>query len=455
MGIGIATGAFLAKALGLIDAQTGAIFVIVLALLLLPLVFIDPLHGLLAFAVVAPVSPEFSLPVQGTRAQDLILCVVVLGMIVRQLRDKAVPARPSAVWWLLILYLFYAVATTSFAYVLRPWNRPPDFSHVAKLVEYVVLAFVVGAAVRTPKDAKLLVAALIGGVVIQLSQVGVEPDAETEKLHGTGISESANVLAIYIVAAFAVTLGCLDRIKVRGVGFLLLLLLVATGYAVFSTKSRTGYLSMSIALLVGLFTMRRKFIPLLLLTGGAVAMVLRDDFFERFQTLTAIIGLSEDPSYNARIAAYSQILIKNTATVEGLLFGGGRGAVSLAYADSQWGIELAYGGFLGLLVFASLALSVLFLAIRNWRQTRDRDDILGMTGQVGILVSAVAFLSAFGLTSWSSIRCAEVIFLIIGLSMALRRMLDSETKIAEEPMRGGLPAGQDRSLFEAPPKPAT
>jgi hypothetical protein len=220
-----------------------------------------------------------------------------------------------------------------------------------------------------------------------------------------------------------------------------LAILLMAGYFVLQTQSRTSYISMGAVTIVGLFVMRKKWVPLLVLCGGVIALLLQPDLWERFKGAGAVIGITDDPSFASRERAYGIIWDRLTYTTSGTVFGGGRGVYELSFADTQWGIELLYGGVAGLALMIMVVLATLWLAFKLWKTAHKRDDILGAMSVGGILSMTAAAMSTFGLTSWSAIRCGEIIFIVIGLVMAAERLLAFEKRQKTfSPVRGTMVA---------------
>ena len=136
-----------------------------------------------------------------------------------------------------------------------------------------------------------------------------------------------------------------------------------------------------------------------------------------------MVGLNPDSSYDARLDAYSVIWRYTTASVSGFFFGGGRGTYSLSYADTQWGTELLYGGVTGLIIMLALSFAVIRRSIIVWKKCVGRKDGIGAASVACLVSLSAAVVSEFGLASWSAIRTGETIFILLGVLMAVQRML--------------------------------
>lgn len=425
LAIGVATGA-----LGLESAQ---FFAIILAVLLIPVVFLDPVHGLMVYAVVAPVSPDidvFGLPI---RVQDPLVGVILIGAIFQALRHGN-PGPPVRLRNMLFAYCAFAVFATAFAFMHSPLTREPNWAYVFKLIQFAVLALVAGYSIRSPQHILMIMGAIVAGLVLQFTRLEVPSAYGAVRLHGIGIDEQANVLSCFAVISVCAVLGIMDRTKSIGLGAVLMLILIGGCFVALETKSRTGYGSLGVVMFVGLLTMRRRAIPLTMMAAGFIALLIRPDYLMRALSAGAVVGLTEDSSYTDRLNAYGTVWDRISHGELSILFGGGRGTYSLAFADTQWGIELFYGGILGLLLFIGLVIAVLYRAIWLFRRCRGREDAMGMASVAGLLAAFAAAASCFGLTSWSAIRCGEVIFLTIGLIIGA-------TRIAEAEREAGVPRG--------------
>lgn len=426
--LSLAVGLALLYSSGVIGIEDTYIFALFAALLLLPIVFIDPIHGLMVYAIVAPISPEIPVADVPIRVQDPLIVLVIVGVVLRQLRYGSL-GPPIRLKTPLLIYAAFAVVSTAIAPFHSPLSKDPNWAYVLKLIQLVAIALCAAHSIRSPRQVAMLVTAIAFGLALQFTRLEAPSDYGGVRLHGVGISEQANVLACYVVMAVSILLGCFDRLRTPAVRFLLLATIVAACFVILETKSRTGYISLGAAVLTLLFFARTRWMAGVILIGAVIALILRPDFLDRAETIGAVVGIGEDSSYSSRIQAYGMITERITHAIGTTLVGGGRGTYGLAFADTQWGIEIFYAGAIGLAVFIALVLACLRRAYDLWKATQDRNDIVGAVGLGGLVAMVAATISCFGLTSWSAIRTGEIIFLIIGLIAGCLRIVESEKRV--------------------------
>lgn len=448
--VGLAVILVAARAADLIEAKNTLLVVCAMGLLLLPLVFVDPLHGLMVYAVLAPMSPEADV---GTgikiRVQDPLIAVILLGVIVQELRGRY-STPPLPLKRPLFIYAAFAVFSSAIAFLVLPVESdyPPNVFFVLKLIQFIILAMCVALSIKHSRHIWMLTGALMVGFMMQSVLLKFSgPDSATSVLDklaggvsqqelvrrsGTAFSEQANVLSVFLLMMICFTLGFIDRTKNLLLFIGLAILLVSAGYDFLATKSRTGYIPAIVVLVSCLFFMRRKWIAVTLILLAAFEFWRRADLWARFQSIGAVAGVSTDSSYDSRLRAYDLIWQKLTYGDNSLVaiwFGGGRGSRDLSFADTQWGIELLYGGLLGVAAILLLVVAVLIRAATLWYKTYRRDDEIASVSLGALLISIVATISMLGLTSWSAIRTGELIFMSIGLIMACHRLLEVEEKL--------------------------
>ncbi|MCA8940611.1 MAG: hypothetical protein KDB07_12415 [Planctomycetes bacterium] len=430
VGIAIALGLYVGSASGFFTQQASMLIVLCCGLILLPLIFMDPVHGLVVYALLAPISLEFQISGIELRVHDPLAVLILLGIIIQALKSSR-PLPRLRCKKVLIAYALVALGVTVFGMMFMARGRPPSIFHALKVVQYVVIAIAAGLSIRTRRDLRMVVGGFIGGLVLLAAQLGWDAGYVVGRTTGAAVNEKANVLSVYLAVASAVVLGCADRVKDKMAVVGLMALMLIASYAMLLTKSRSGYASLGVVLVVSVFVMRRKFIPLSVLSLGALAFFSKEDLFARATTIGAAVGIGEDSSFDARMIAYSLIWRQTSSQPLTLLFGEGRGVEGLAYADTQWGIEFLYGGLLGLLATIAMIGGVLWFSIQTWRKSRHYSPTLGAAATAAMLAMVAASVSTFGLTSWSSIRLAEAIFIMIGVAMAADRIMRREDNLMD------------------------
>lgn len=432
-------GVFVALALvfshytGIVEIRSAELVVASVAAILLPLIFLDPIHLLLVWVLIAPMSPErevFGMPL---RYQDPLSVLLVAGVVMHKLRSHA-SLPPLRGHRPVFMYMLYALIVTAIGSVFLINGKTPEWPYAFKAVQLGLIAVCAGAIVTQRRHLVWICVAMVCSMAVVITQIDHSRATVLEsgtRLMGRIFNEQANVLSLYLALVFAMMLGLLDRAKEPLTILLMLLIVFAAGVGVLETRSRTGVAAAAVICLLGVFMMRRKVFPIAAIALGLTAVFLRDDLVARFSGLGAVVGIEQDSSYAARLSAYGLIWWRVTLGTAPFLIGEGRGSETLSFADTQWGIELLYGGVIGVVVFAVMAFTAFGVAFRVWRRTRHDEGILGAVSLGCVMALGAAIVSTQGLTSWSAIRCAEVIFLVVGLAIACDRIFRIEHAIAQ------------------------
>lgn len=422
-GVLAAIGFYFADNLGLIDARSSELVAMVLVAMVLPLVFLDPAHLVTVIILIAPISPEIHINGIALRFHDPLIPLLVFGTLFQQAREHARMLRLRFVMPLWVYGLF-GVFVTALGLAHSPYGNEPNVFYALKSLQFVVLALCAASVLRTRAQITLaLVAAIVAASIVALQ---LEETAGVARLSGVLLNEQSNVLALYLAIVTCMLLGVLDRVKEPLTVIFLTVLSIVAIIAVLETKSRTGYVGLGVGLLIGLVVMRRKLVPLVSLAATIGLLVVNQSYLDRARGVLAAVGIGHDSSYAARLSAYDQIWLRLWMDPQVFLFGEGRGSETLSWADTQWGIEMLYSGLLGLGIFIVLSVGAFLFALSLWRRSRGDKGSLGAVATGGTMAMAAALISCFGLTSWSAIRCGEIIFIVLGLLIACDRILRTE-----------------------------
>ena len=271
----VAMGLTLAHGIGIFQGTSELLFAIVLGCLFFPVVFIDPFHGLLAYAVIAPLSPEADVGGISLRVQDPLAAVILVGLFFRYLRIGSTNL-PFPLIRILLVYAFWGIATTLIGFVSPAFpNQEPDIRYTLKLIQLIVLTVCVATSVRSERQIWMLMGAMLLGLALQQVQFGSGTflDEAGRRFAGREILEQSNVLSVYICLSIAIAMGFMDRVRSVGLAVLVFTLICLASFVFFSALSRTGYASMILIILVGLFVMKRKIFPLLMFIGGLAVVI--------------------------------------------------------------------------------------------------------------------------------------------------------------------------------------
>ncbi|MCK6440383.1 MAG: hypothetical protein L6Q71_09325, partial [Planctomycetes bacterium] len=196
--ISIAVLTYIAFSLGIFPGARTLVFAIVLGFLLLPIVFLDPVHGLMAFAIIAPLSPDFNFA-NNVRAQDPLVAIIILGVLFRMARHSG-PRVPMPLKNTLLLYLLWGLICTPVGFISGAFpNDYPNFFYLAKHAELIFLSFAVALSVHSNKQLWMIMSAMLVGLILQQFQFQFEflDVPKDQRYQGGAIDEGANVLAMY------------------------------------------------------------------------------------------------------------------------------------------------------------------------------------------------------------------------------------------------------------------
>lgn len=429
--IGVLCGAtaFLASEIGVLNVRSSELVAIVLGAMLLPLIFMDPIHLLLVVLLIAPISPEREIMGLSIRYQDFLIPLLALGCLYGYLSHRRDRLKLRGLWpvW---LYLGYATFSTLLGYLLASGGHQPDVMYLLKAIELGLLTICTAFAIQRRENLRWVLLTIFAATLIMVAQLDFSVSVGG-RLDGSIFGEQANVLSVYLVLVLCLLLGFLDRAREPLTFIVLVLLCGVVAYAILATKSRTGLSGLAVTSLAGIFLMRRRLFLIAGLIAGSIALLTRVDLLERAAGLGAPIGYTYDASYQARLRAYDQILQRISSDPVTFVLGEGRGVETLSWADTQWGIELLYGGMIGLLVFIVLAVAVLFYALGLWKRTGKDHSIIGAVATGTAMAVIASVVTCFGLTSWSAIRCGELIFVVLGIAVATDRIYRTERALSQ------------------------
>jgi hypothetical protein len=431
-------------------------FVLALALAVFVVVFIKTEFGLYLIVFSMLLSPQFG--TGGTlaegrrliiRSEDILLLVVALSWFAKTAVNKELGLtlktplnRP------ILAYLVATALATLVGYATGTVQGLGGFFYVLKYFEYFVVYFmVVNNLGDRPQVWRLVAAAFLTAVIVSLIGASQIPSGARVSAPFEGKEGEPNTLGGYLLLMLAIAGGIAletTRIRVR-VACLGLVALMGLPFAY--TLSRASFLGVPFVLgTLAVFSTRRKVVivalllavvasPLLLtlLPAPVVNRLLYTFQPETGQATVKLGRVAFDPSTSARLISV-QSALAGWAKRPFL----GYGVTGFAFMDAQYARTLVETGIVGLGAFLWLAWSVFRSGVGSIRALADGDErglALGfVAGLVGLLVHAI------GANTFIIVRIMEPFWFFAAVVIALPALAAQEAAAPARPARPVRPA---------------
>lgn len=304
-----------------------------------PLALGDVFVAYLLWEWLAIISPQYFLfSFMGELRYGLIFAVITLFLMV--FGKKSLPGRfqSTRTGNLLLLFLTHASLCAAFAYSPNPLNGEVYFNLAKTLVYVLLMPLLVND--RTRLHAMLIMIAL--GVGFQGVQEGVKflvtgGAYPVNGIPSTMLSDN-NHFAMGINMGIPILFYLYQYSEKKWVKFGFLLAMLITVAAVVGTRSRGGFIALS---MIGVFLVmgsRHKLLSLVLvlLGGGLVLLLGSESWLER---ISSIKEAGEDISFMGRVASWN---VNTAIAMANPLFGGGFHVTNMAWIwhifDSSHGL---------------------------------------------------------------------------------------------------------------------
>src|SRR5947207_295216 len=431
-------------------------FVLAIALAVFLVVFIKTEIGLYLVVFSMLLSPQFGTGgalAEGRRlvirSEDILLLVVALSWLAKTAVNKELGLtlktplnRP------ILAYLATTALATLVGYATGTVQGLGGFFYVLKYVEYFIVYFmVVNNLGDRPQVWRLVTAAFLTAVIVSLIGASQIPSGERVSAPFEGKEGEPNTLGGYLLLMLAIAGGIAletTRIRVRAVCLGLVALM---GLPFAYTLSRASFLGVPFVLgALAAFSTRRRVVALALL----LAMVASPLMFtllptpvvnrllytfqpETGQATVKLGRVAFDPSTSARLISFQSALagwVKHPFL--------GYGVTGFAFMDAQYARTLVETGIIGLGAFLWLAWSVFRSGVGSIRSLADGDErglALGfVAGLVGLLVHAI------GANTFIIVRIMEPFWFFAAVVIALPVLAAQETAAPAHPLRPVRPA---------------
>jgi hypothetical protein len=431
-------------------------FVLAIALAVFLVVFIKTEIGLYLVVFSMLLSPQLGVGgalAEGRRivirSEDILLLVVALSWFAKTAVNKELGLtlktplnRP------ILAYLAATALATLVGYATGTVQGFSGFFYVLKYVEYFVVYFmVVNNLGDRPQAWRLVTAAFLTAVIVSLIGASQIPSGERVSAPFEGTEGEPNTLGGYLLLMMAIAGGiALETTRIR-VRMVCLGLVALMGLPFAYTLSRASFLGVPFVLgTLAVFSTRRKVVivalllavvasPLLLtlLPAPVVNRLLYTFQPETGQATVKLGRLAFDPSTSARLISV-QAALAGWAKRPFL----GYGVTGFAFMDAQYARTIVETGIVGLGALLWLAWSVFRSGVRSIRALEDGDErglALGfVAGLAGLLVHAI------GANTFIIVRIMEPFWFFAAVVIALPVLAAQEAAAPARPARPVHPA---------------
>jgi O-antigen ligase len=391
-------------------------------------------------------SPEIDLGTTGAgdreinvRYDDILIIVIFFGALVKSAFEgrerlwRQTPVNAGIVSYYLVCIISTLLALRA---NLAAWDRRDAFFVMLKMVEFYMVFFLVGNALRDMRDVRrhltffFMVAMIVCGYCIATSgsveRVGTPFEAQ---------GAEPNTLGGYLIIVMCAAGGLYTQSPARRLSILFVLLMAAAFVPFLLTLSRASYIGLLVAILALGILARKASVILAVVTILVLSPVLmppdvkdRVNYtFQRGSGEPVIIagkslGLQVDKSTHERLYVWEKV--KYTLSVAPW-FGGG---VSWGKVlDSQYARVVMETGLLGLAAFLFLQYRLYRTAQEAFRWSR---DWVGRGLAVGALAATIGLIThSLGTISFLIIRIMEPYWFLMALTVVVRAVAVEEYAI--------------------------
>ena len=391
-------------------------------------------------------SPEIDLGTTGTgdreinvRYDDILIIVIFFGALVKSAFEgrerlwRQTPVNAGIVSYYLVCIISTLLALRA---NLAAWDRRDAFFVMLKMVEFYMVFFLVGNALRDMRDVRrhltffFIVAMIVCGYCIatagSVERVGTPFEAQ---------GAEPNTLGGYLIIVMCAAGGLYTQSPARRLSILFVLLMAAAFVPFLLTLSRASYIGLLVAILALGILARKASVILAVVTILVLSPVLmppdvkdRVNYtFQRGSGEPVVIagkslGLQVDKSTHERLYVWEKV--KYTLGIAPW-FGGG---VSWGKVlDSQYARVVMETGLLGLAAFLFLQYRLYRTAQEAFRWSR---DWVGRGLAVGALAATIGLIThSLGTISFLIIRIMEPYWFLMALTVVVRAVAVKEYAI--------------------------
>jgi hypothetical protein len=388
------------------------------------------LSMLLSPEIVAEANETHNLNV---RYDDLLIMVIFLGVMVKlAFEGKLIPWQPSPINMGILAYYSICLISSGLALErsLGAWNRRDAFFVLLKMLEFYLIFFLAGHAVRNLRDIRnQMFMFFVVAIIVSLYAIYTIP---TESRVGAPFDEGGtepNTLGGYLTIILCLLLGLFTQAPGYFRKFALASVMLLATVPFLYTLSRASYVSFIVAAIV-ISVISRKYALILVLAAvlGTSSIFMPEKIKERvthtFQKESGqeIVvggtntGVMVDKSTNERILVWRKVRFLMGLSPQYFLLGAGVSWESVL--DSQYARIFLETGTLGMLAFIFMQYRILKTVRQAYRWTDDwmaRGIAMGMFGAVCALIS-----HGMGTISFLIVRIMEPYWFLLAICVVIR-----------------------------------
>jgi hypothetical protein len=388
--------------------------------------------GIATLILCIGLSPEMTVGgITNLRLEDFVVPVLIVAWAARHMarRDEMIPTPLRGP---LVLYLGASALALLVASTRPDYNSRYGLLMLGKMCIYALIYLILHNSIRTARQFKAFVILTI--LVMTLSNivsVGSLPDPLARVMGPLG--ETGNIYAGYLAMNLAIVLGLFTTLPSFGGRFLLGAISIFTVHSMMRTYSRTGYIALGVGILTFATLRMRRLFVLALLAAILFPILMPHSVLHRASTIGTILTERPDPSFAARVAEWQYDV--TYLFPQSPLFGHGPGFRPLGWLDNDFVRALVDSGLLGLAGLLWLLWRAGRMAFATYDTIRNDAFLKGFAGGY-IMALLVAIVHALGATTFTSIRTAEMFFVLTALATALHAHAREWDGQEEEPKEG-------------------
>lgn len=367
------------------------------------------------------------------RYDDVLIIVIFLGVMVKLAFEGRLRLwRPSPVNYGIVAYYGVCVVSTMLALerALGAWDRRTAFFVMLKMLQYYMVFWLTGHAIRSQADVRNLLKVFFTVAMIvaayAIFSIGALPRVSAPFEQG---GTEPNTLGGYLMVCICAALGLYTQTRSLRLRLVLLAIIAASAFPLLYTLSRASYMGLVVGMLTVSLVSRKWHIAAVVAAVLAASPFVMPDavvervlytFDEESGEQVVIAGrdlpVTVDKSTHERIYVWNKVRYILTLGPIFTLFGGGVSWESVL--DSQYARVLIETGIVGGLAF-------LFLQFTILRTTREAylwtHDWVGRGLSIGMFAACIALnVHSAGTISFLIVRIMQPFWLLLALTVYVR-----------------------------------
>lgn len=400
------------------------------------------------------------------RYDDILILVIFIGVMVKiAFEGRLQPWQSSPVNAGILAYYSVCIISTLFALErnLGAWDRRSAFFTMLKMLEFYLVFWLVGLAVRNRQDIRkqLPLFFLVSMVVSVYAIYTIRTEPRVSAPFETGGTEP-NTLGGYLLLVIFVAMGLFTQARYWRQKMPFLLISGVAFIPLLYTLSRASYMGLVVGLSV-LSVISRKYaiLILMILALASSSVIMPEKVKERVrytfeassgQEVTVAgrtTGVTVDKSTHERFLVWRKV--RYILGMGGLLTWFGGGVTWESVLDSQYARVILETGLVGLAAFLFLQYRLLRCAREAYRWS---DDWVGRGISMGVFAATLGLVThSMGTISFLIVRIMEPYWFLVALTVTIRNQALLKSRASEKTARAARPA-QDANQIPAAASPA-